>query len=88
MQSYAFVIFVAVLVALLYALWSHYDARRERALLVDDVVHDPYGYWAGRAGGRHHCRMLRIVGEDRAGIRPSFPGMAHALWPMQAREDR
>jgi len=35
MQSYAFVIFVAVLVALLYALWSHYDARRERALLVE-----------------------------------------------------
>ena len=32
MNSYAFVIFLTVLVALLYALWSHYDGRRERAL--------------------------------------------------------
>jgi thioredoxin reductase/NAD-dependent dihydropyrimidine dehydrogenase PreA subunit len=32
MSSYAFVAFLSVLVALVYALWSHYDGRRERAL--------------------------------------------------------
>ena len=35
MQSYAFVLFLTVLVALLYALWSHYDGRRERALATE-----------------------------------------------------
>jgi len=40
MPSYGFVIFLTALVALLYALWSHYDARRERkiALEMEDIA--------------------------------------------------